>query len=144
SGRAGASAPRGARPRRAPGGRLSPVAHDRGRGELVQGPRAPAARAALAAHPGLSRAARGLPRPGRGREVAARSASGRPAPGHGLGSRRRVSRLRLRLNRALRFSTLALTRAQAARALIAERQALITDLDRARDAYLASTRGSSF
>ena len=49
-----------------------------------------------------------------------------------------------RLRRALRFSTLALTRAQAARALIAERQALITDLDRARDAYLASTRGSSF
>ena len=49
-----------------------------------------------------------------------------------------------RLRRALRFSTLALTRAQAARALIAERQALITDLDRARDDYLASTRGSSF
>jgi len=33
---------------------------------------------------------------------------------------------------------------EAARALIAERQALITDLDRARDDYLASTRGSSF
>src|SRR5437867_4720380 len=49
-----------------------------------------------------------------------------------------------RLRRALRFSTLALTRAQAARALIAERQALITDLDRARDDYLASTQGSSF
>jgi len=49
-----------------------------------------------------------------------------------------------RLRRAVRFGALALTRAQAARALIAERQALIAELDRARDDYLASTRGSTF
>jgi len=49
-----------------------------------------------------------------------------------------------RLRRALRFGALALTRAQAARALMVERQALVAELDRAKDDYLASTRGSSF
>ena len=49
-----------------------------------------------------------------------------------------------RLRRAVRFGALALTRAQAARTLIAERQALVAELDRAKDDYLASTRGSSF
>lgn len=49
-----------------------------------------------------------------------------------------------RLRRALRFGALVLTRAQAARTLLAERQALVAELDRARDEYLASTRGSTF
>jgi len=49
-----------------------------------------------------------------------------------------------RLRRALRFGALAVTQAQAARALLAERQALIAELDRARAEYLAATRGSSF
>jgi hypothetical protein len=49
-----------------------------------------------------------------------------------------------RLRRALRFSVLALTRAQATRALVAEREVIITELDRAKRDYLAATRGSSF
>jgi 1-acyl-sn-glycerol-3-phosphate acyltransferase len=49
-----------------------------------------------------------------------------------------------RLRRALSFSLLAATRDQAARALVAERQAIVTELDRAKTEYLAATRGSSF
>lgn len=49
-----------------------------------------------------------------------------------------------RLGRALRFGALAVTRAHAARRLIAEREAVIRELDRARADYLAATRGSSF
>ncbi len=49
-----------------------------------------------------------------------------------------------RLRGDLRFSLLALTRTQAARALLAERQAIVAELDRARRDFLAGTRGSSF
>ena len=49
-----------------------------------------------------------------------------------------------RLGRVFRFSTFALTHAQDARSLVAEREALIADLDRAKNDYLAATRGSSF
>jgi 1-acyl-sn-glycerol-3-phosphate acyltransferase len=49
-----------------------------------------------------------------------------------------------RLGRVLRFSTFSLTHAQDARRLVAERQALIADLDGAKSDYLAATRGSSF
>lgn len=49
-----------------------------------------------------------------------------------------------RLRRGLRFGVLALTQEHAARALVAERQALIGELDRAKADYLTATRGSSF
>lgn len=49
-----------------------------------------------------------------------------------------------RLRSGARFGLLGLTRDQAARALLAERQALLAELDRARRDYLAATRGSSF
>jgi len=49
-----------------------------------------------------------------------------------------------RLRSRLRFGTLALVRAQAARRLTAERQAIITELEQAKNEYLAATKGSSF
>ncbi len=49
-----------------------------------------------------------------------------------------------RLQRAIHLSVLALTQRQAARRLIAERQAIVAELDRAKSDYLAATRGSSF
>jgi hypothetical protein len=49
-----------------------------------------------------------------------------------------------RLRSAVRFTWLALTRDHAARALLAERSALVGELDRAKGDYLAATRGSSF
>jgi 1-acyl-sn-glycerol-3-phosphate acyltransferase len=49
-----------------------------------------------------------------------------------------------RLGQVLRFSTFALTHEQDARRLVAERQAIVQDLDRAKADYLAATRGSSF
>jgi glycerol-3-phosphate O-acyltransferase / dihydroxyacetone phosphate acyltransferase len=45
-----------------------------------------------------------------------------------------------RLRRQLEFAVLSLTRAQAASRLLTERHALIAELDRARDEYLAATR----
>lgn len=49
-----------------------------------------------------------------------------------------------RLRSRLRFAALALTRAHAARRLVAEREAIVAELDRAKREYLAATRGSSF
>jgi hypothetical protein len=49
-----------------------------------------------------------------------------------------------RLRRSAAFGWLALTQAHAARALVAEREALVAELDRARADYLAATRGASF
>jgi glycerol-3-phosphate O-acyltransferase / dihydroxyacetone phosphate acyltransferase len=49
-----------------------------------------------------------------------------------------------RLRSRLRFGALALTREYAARRLTTERQALIAELERAKNDYLAATRGSSF
>jgi hypothetical protein len=49
-----------------------------------------------------------------------------------------------RLGQVLRFSTFALIHEQDARRLVAERQAIVQDLDRAKADYLAATRGSSF
>jgi len=49
-----------------------------------------------------------------------------------------------RLRSRLRFGTLALVRAQAARRLTAERQAIIAELEQAKNEYLAATKGSSF
>ena len=49
-----------------------------------------------------------------------------------------------RLRSRLRFSALALTREHAARRLTSERQALIDELERAKNDYLAATKGSSF
>ncbi|MGH7368030.1 MAG: lysophospholipid acyltransferase family protein [Candidatus Rokuibacteriota bacterium] len=51
-----------------------------------------------------------------------------------------VSRLRSQLS----FGMLSLTHRQSATRLLAERQALVAELERARDDYLAATRGSSF
>jgi hypothetical protein len=48
------------------------------------------------------------------------------------------------LRSRLRFAALAMTQAQAARWLVAERAAIIAELERARQDYLAATRGSSF
>lgn len=48
------------------------------------------------------------------------------------------------LRRGVQFGVLALTREAAARTLVAERAAIIAELDRAKDDYLAATRGSSF
>lgn len=49
-----------------------------------------------------------------------------------------------RLSSRLRFGALALTRALAARRLVAERQEIIAELERAKTEYLAATKGSSF
>ena len=49
-----------------------------------------------------------------------------------------------RLRNQLRFGVLSLTHRQSATRLLAERQALVAELERARDDYLAATRGSSF
>ena len=49
-----------------------------------------------------------------------------------------------RLGQVLRFSRLSLTHAQDARRLVAERQVIVADLDRAKTDYLTATRGSSF
>ncbi len=49
-----------------------------------------------------------------------------------------------RLRSRLRFGALALTREHAARRLTTERQALIAVLERAKNDYLAATKGSSF
>lgn len=49
-----------------------------------------------------------------------------------------------RLSSRLRFGALALTREHAARRLVAERQEIIAELERAKNEYLAATKGSSF
>jgi len=49
-----------------------------------------------------------------------------------------------RLRSQLRFGVLALTHRHSAARLLAERRALVAELERARDDYLAGTRGSSF
>jgi 1-acyl-sn-glycerol-3-phosphate acyltransferase len=49
-----------------------------------------------------------------------------------------------RLQSQLRFGLLSLTHRQSATRLLAERQALVAELERAKDDYLAATRGSSF
>ncbi|HSE02518.1 MAG TPA: lysophospholipid acyltransferase family protein [Methylomirabilota bacterium] len=49
-----------------------------------------------------------------------------------------------RLQSQLRFGLLSVTHRQSATRLLAERQALVADLERAKDDYLAATRGSSF
>ena len=49
-----------------------------------------------------------------------------------------------RLRNQLRFGVLSLTHRQSAIRLLAERQALVAELERAKDDYLAATRGSSF
>lgn len=49
-----------------------------------------------------------------------------------------------RLRRAWRLTLLSATHGYAAKELIAERQSLIAELDRARDDYLTATRGSTF
>ena len=49
-----------------------------------------------------------------------------------------------RLGQAIRFSTFSFTHAQDARRLVAERQGIIAELDRAKTDYLGATRGSSF
>lgn len=49
-----------------------------------------------------------------------------------------------RLRSRLRFGALALVRAQAARRLSAERQAIVAELEQAKNDYLAAAKGSSF
>ena len=49
-----------------------------------------------------------------------------------------------RLRNQLRFGVLSVTHRQSATRLLAERQALVAELERAKDDYLAATRGSSF
>ncbi len=49
-----------------------------------------------------------------------------------------------RLRSRLRFGALALTREHAARRLVAERQEVLAELERAKTDYLAATKGSSF
>jgi glycerol-3-phosphate O-acyltransferase / dihydroxyacetone phosphate acyltransferase len=44
----------------------------------------------------------------------------------------------------LRFARLALTQSQTARRLVSEREAIVTELERAKQDYLTATRGSSF
>ena len=44
----------------------------------------------------------------------------------------------------LRFARLAVTQSQAARRLVTEREAIVAELERARQEYLAATKGSSF
>ena len=48
------------------------------------------------------------------------------------------------LRSRLRFARLAATQSQAARRLVAEREAIVAELERARHDYLAATKGSSF
>src|SRR5438874_8330817 len=101
-GRPRARAHGSARARAGPDRPRAPVARDRGRGESLQGARPGARRAALAADPELSRAARRVPGEGRGRARAP------PAPGTpradppGLGGPRRLPALRLRCLRERR------------------------------------------
>jgi 1-acyl-sn-glycerol-3-phosphate acyltransferase len=49
-----------------------------------------------------------------------------------------------RLRNQLRFGVLSFTHRQSATRLLAERKALVAELERAKDDYLAATRGSSF
>lgn len=49
-----------------------------------------------------------------------------------------------RLRNQLRFGVLSVTHRQSATRLLAEREALVAELERAKDDYLAATRGSSF
>jgi 1-acyl-sn-glycerol-3-phosphate acyltransferase len=49
-----------------------------------------------------------------------------------------------RLRSRLRFEVVALTREQVARRLVAEREAILVELDRAKTDYLAATQGQSF
>ncbi len=49
-----------------------------------------------------------------------------------------------RLRSRLRFAALALTQAQATRRILAERETIIAELERAKSDYLAATKGSSF
>jgi 1-acyl-sn-glycerol-3-phosphate acyltransferase len=49
-----------------------------------------------------------------------------------------------RLRRGIRFGVLAITQERAARELVAERAAIVEELDRAKSDYLAATRGASF
>ena len=44
----------------------------------------------------------------------------------------------------LRFAALAVTQSQAARRLLTEREAIVAELERAKQDYLAATKGSSF
>jgi 1-acyl-sn-glycerol-3-phosphate acyltransferase len=48
------------------------------------------------------------------------------------------------LRSRLRFARLAATQSQAARRLVAEREAIVAELERAKQDYLAATKGSSF
>ena len=48
------------------------------------------------------------------------------------------------LRARLRFAALAALHGQTARRLVAEREAIVAELERARQDYLAATRGSSF
>jgi glycerol-3-phosphate O-acyltransferase/dihydroxyacetone phosphate acyltransferase len=49
-----------------------------------------------------------------------------------------------RLRSQLRFGWLAVSHRHSAARLLAERQALVAELERAKDDYLSATRGSSF
>jgi hypothetical protein len=49
-----------------------------------------------------------------------------------------------RLRSRLRFASLALTQVQTARRLVGEREAIVTELARAKNDYVAATKGSSF
>jgi hypothetical protein len=48
------------------------------------------------------------------------------------------------LRARLRFARLAATQSQAARRLVAERETIVAELERAKQDYLAATKGSSF
>ena len=48
------------------------------------------------------------------------------------------------LRSRLRFARLAATQNQMARRLVAEREAIVAELERAKQDYLAATKGSSF
>jgi hypothetical protein len=48
------------------------------------------------------------------------------------------------LRTRLRFARLAATHSQAARRLVAEREAIVAELERAKQDYLTATKGSSF
>ncbi len=130
-GRGGAGAPRAARaapadPPGLGGGRRPPVLRVRRRCEL---PRL------------LGAALGGAPHGAQGdglRDVALPRLDRRVPPL--LGPRVGAGRLRSRL----RFAALALTREHAARRLVAERQALVAELERAKTDYLTATKGSSF
>jgi hypothetical protein len=49
-----------------------------------------------------------------------------------------------RLRRRLRFNVLAATQGAAARRLVTERAEILAELDRAKNEWLAATKGSSF